>query len=356
MYLPAMDGGGAEMVFALLTRAFIARGHRVDLVLNAARGPTLAHIDPATNVVDLGASRSLAALPRLARYLRNARPAALLSALEISNVIAVWARAMSQTSTRAVVSVHAIASVALARNRRWQYRYLKPVMSRAYGQADAIVAVSDGVADDLAALTGLPRDTITRIYNPLPPNIQALAEQDAAVTWCRTDMPTVLAVGRLVPEKDFETLLRAFARLRDRRRVQLVILGDGPEKQRLSALVRSLDLENDVQFPGYVANPYAHMRKASVLAVSSIAEGFGNVIVESLACGTPVVSTRCPGGPAEILGHGRYGTLVPVGDVAALSSALEQSLDAPHRDDLPQRAAEFRLDRIAGEYLEALAV
>jgi glycosyltransferase involved in cell wall biosynthesis len=258
--------------------------------------------------------------------------------------------------TRAIVSVHAIASVALARNRQWQYRHLKPVMSHAYARADGIVAVSDGVADDLAALTGLDRASITRIYNPLPPAIEALARAEPEVNEYLADRPTVLAAGRLVREKDFSTLLHAFAMLRDQRRVQLVILGDGPERQRLLALARSLDLEDDVHFPGFVVNPYPYMRRASVLAVSSIAEGFGNVIVEALACGTPVVSTRCPGGPAEILANGAYGRLVPVGDVGAMARALGDTLDAPRPARLKERASEFMLDRIASQYLEVLGV
>jgi glycosyltransferase involved in cell wall biosynthesis len=353
MYLPAMDGGGTEAVFALLSRAFVARGYAVDLVLNAARGPTLERIDAGTNVVDLQACRSIAALPKLAAYLRRHAPAVLLSAFEVSNVIAVAAAVMART--RCAVSVHAIASHTLDRRTDWQYRYLRPVMSRAYARADVIITVSDAVADDLARLTGISRDTMQRIYNPLPPEIDDLALADRGDAYPR-GIPTVLAVGRLVEEKDFGTLLHAFSLLRERRRAQLVVLGDGPEKTRLAALARALDIAADVHFLGFVSNPYAHMRSADVLAVSSISEGLGNVIVEALACGTPVVSTNCVGGPAEILCDGKYGRLVPVGDAGALADAIAATLDAPPPTNLRARADDFKLDQIAAQYLGALGL
>lgn len=356
MYLPSMEGGGTEMVFALLTHAFIDRGYRVTLVLNRREGPALERVHPAAKIHDLDAARGLTALPRLAHFLRRERPAALLSGLDVSNVIAVWARSIARVPTRSVVSVHALLSAQIERENTWQYRLLPRLLPHTYARCDAVVAVSEAVAKDLVSLTGLARTRITRIYNPLPVAIAHQARAPLMDPWCDSSpSPMILAVGRLAAEKDFVTLLRAFAMLLQRRAARLMILGEGPERGRLEGLVQSLGLESAVRMPGHIANPYPYMSKAALLVLSSVFEGFGLVLLEALACGTPVVSTDCRGGPAEILAGGAYGRLVPVGDPSTMAKAIEESLDArPPPHVLIERAKEFDLDTIAEQYLAVL--
>src|SRR3954452_14198277 len=227
-------------------------------------------------------------------------------------------------------------------------------MRRAYGQGDAVVAVSDGVADALARVTGLPRGLIRTIHNPVVgPELEALSREPVAHPWLAPGQPpVVLSAARLTVQKDLPTLLRAFALLRARRAVRLLILGDLPTPERTEAsigelrdLAYRLGVAADVELPGFVENPYAWMARASLFALSSAYEGFGNVLVEAMACGCPVVSTDCPSGPAEILDGGRYGPLVPVGDAEALAEAMARVLAAPpERAELVARADQFSVD------------
>jgi glycosyltransferase involved in cell wall biosynthesis len=299
-------------------------------------------------------------LPGLTRYLRQERPTALLSAMPYPNLTAVWARRLAGVSTRVVVSERNTLSRNIADKRAWPARFLPPLLGRGYAAADHIVAVSDGVADDLSSCAGLPRERITTVYNPVvTPDLVTRSEAPLDHRWFEPGAPpVVLAAGRLAPAKDFPTLLRAFARLRATRPARLMILGQGRGSEpaaALRALARELGVAEDVTLPGFVDNPFAYMARASVFVLSSAWEGFGNVLVEAMACGCPVVSTDCPSGPAEILDGGAYGTLVPVRDDRALAEAILATLDAPpDRDRLRARGAEFSVDRAAERYLEML--
>jgi glycosyltransferase involved in cell wall biosynthesis len=215
---------------------------------------------------------------------------------------------------------------------------------RVYGRAGAIVSVSDGVADALATATGLKRETITTIYNPVvSPALATRAAEPVAHAWFAAGAPPVLlAVGRLHAQKNFSLLLQAFALVRSGRRVRLMILGEGPQRAALEADIERLGIGADVALPGWIANPYAYMRRASLFVLSSQWEGLPGVVIEALACGCPVVATDCPSGPREILAGGRYGMLVPVNNAPALAHAIAHTLDMPcDADRLIARADDF---------------
>ena len=226
-----------------------------------------------------------------------------------------------------------------------------------YRHADSIIAVSNGVADDLAQLIAVPRSRITTIYNPVfSSELAARSHEPLAHAWLTPHAPpVVLGIGKLKPQKDFACLIRAFARVRAVRPARLIILGDGAQRESLLALARQLQVAPDVELPGFVANPFAYLARARVFVLSSAWEGLSNVIIEALACGCPVVSTDCPSGPAELLDHGRYGGLVPVGDDEALARTIVQTLDnPPDRQQLQTRASEFSIERAAAEYRRVL--
>lgn len=353
IFMPSFRGGGAERVMVTLARGFVARGARVDLVVAQQEGPNLPEATEGLRVVDLKSRRVVLATPRLVRYLRRESPDVVLSALPHANVVAVWARAMAASSTRLVVSEHTTASLSAANSPRLRARLLPRLMGPAYRRADAIVAVSDGVGDDLAALTGIERARISRIYNPVvTPALQELAIRPLEHPWFRPgEPPVILAAGRLTAAKDFATLVRAFSLLRRSRRARLVILGEGEERRRLQALAEELEVAADVELPGFVDNPYHYMKQAGVFVLSSRWEGFGMALVEAMACGTAVVSTDCPHGPREILEGGRHGALVPTGMPDAMSRAIEDQLDRPAPPSALERAGEFSsalaLDRYA---------
>jgi glycosyltransferase involved in cell wall biosynthesis len=380
------DGAGAERVWLNLAAEFAARGHRVDLVLGRRTGYLADAVPAQVRVVDL-AVRSpwpligallrdpvaagslapalvalpppwiLAAVPALAAYLARERPDALLSALSYSNLAALWARERAGSPVRVVVSERNTLSVRSAHARGLQWRALPKVEARWYPRADAILAVSEGVADDLARTARIARDRITVTYNPIDlAAVEAAAREPVAHEWLRPGQPpVVLGVGKLKPQKGFDVLLRAFARVRASRAARLVILGEGPQRRALERLARRLGLSSDdLALPGFVVNPYAWMARSAVFALSSRWEGLPNALIEALACGCAVVSSDCPSGPAEILDAGRLGTLVPVDDADALATAIERALAPSDPSARRARARDFAIERVAPRYLAAL--
>jgi glycosyltransferase involved in cell wall biosynthesis len=353
--LPDLLGGGAQRVTINLVQGIAERGYTVDLVLAQAKGPYLAHVPPTVRVIDLKASRSLFCLPALARYLRWVQPEALLSAVQHINILAVLARILSRVSTRVIVSEHSVLSdlvhYAVSRRGRWM-----PRLAGFYRWADGIVAVSQGVADDLARMTGIPRERIQVIYNPvITSELRRQAQVSVAHPWFGSEQPPViLAAGRLAASKDFPTLLQAFAQVRPARPARLMILGEGEDRPALEQLIARLGLEQDVSLPGFVENPYAYMRQAALFVLSSTSEALPTVLIEALYCGLPLVSTRCPGGAQEILAGGRYGQLTPVGDVAALAQAIKAALDGKGPAPAGDGWHSFEMDTAVNRYLKLL--
>jgi glycosyltransferase involved in cell wall biosynthesis len=226
-----------------------------------------------------------------------------------------------------------------------------------YRQADEIVAVSEGVKKDLMRITGLPPERITVIANPAVSNrIYSLAAASTPHPWFNdTTIPVVLGAGRLTRQKDFPTLVRAFAKVKAVRACRLIILGDGNDREKLLSLARELKIDRDIDLPGFISNPYAYLRRASLFVLSSIWEGSPNVLTEALALGTPAVATDCPSGPREILKDGAIGRLVPVGDPDALAAAMLSTLTAPPDTALLKTAVhEYAVAFSSRRYMELL--
>ena len=350
-YMPSLAGGGAQRVFLHLARGFAERGYEVHLVLAKAQGPYLPQVPSCVRMIDLRASRVLTSLPGLVRYLHDQRPCALLSALDHANAVAICARWLARVPARVIVTVHSTPSQVVANARTLRARLL-PVWTRFfYRRADAVVAVSQGVADELVHYVGIPAEKVTVIYNPIvTPELLRKAEEPLEHPWFREgEPPVVLGVGRLTKPKDFPTLIRAFALVRQQRPVRLMILGEGEERPQLEQLVRELGIEEDVCLPGFVQNPYPYMKRAAVFVLSSRWEGLPTVLVEALALGVPVVSTNCPSGTVEILDNGRLGILTEVGNHECLAQAVGSSLGSPGisrtAQDYERFTLEYALDR-----------
>ena len=351
-----MEDGGAQRAMLKLAGGLAERGYPVDLVLTQARGAFLAEVSPAVRVVDLGAPRVAASVPALVRYLRHERPVAMLSALDYVNIVALWSRRLAGGQTRLVVSERNHLSTAHRHRTRRRDKLMPGLLQRFYPWADAIVAVSKSVADDLTATTGLSRDRIEVIYNPVvTPEVVRMVQEPLDHPWFRPGQPpVVVAVGGLRRQKDYTTMVEAFAQLRRRRPARLLILGEGPERVEIEALVARCGVEPDVQMPGFVANPYAYMARGAVFVLSSRWEGLPGVLIEALFCGVPTVSTDCPGGSREILADGRYGRLVPVGDPNALARALESALSGELARPPRESWRPFEMDTVVDRYTEVL--
>lgn len=351
IFLAALYGGGAERFMLNLAEGLAQRGYSVDLILAQTEGPYLSEVSESVRLVDLGARRLLTSLPALIQYLRREKPTALLSALH-ANIIALWARRLSGIPTRVVVSERNTLSL-VAQNTsdlRWQ---LTPQLTRFfYPWADGIVAVSKGVAEDLVRTAGISRERVQVIYNLIvTPQLREKALAPLEHPWFgEGSPPVVLAVGRLTPQKNFDTLIKAFAQVRKTRPARLLILGEGEERSRLEAQVKKLDLDQDVSLPGRVINPYPYMVRASLFVLSSRWEGLPGVLIEALYCRAPIVATDCPSGPKEILSNGKYGKMVPVEDATALAQAIETTLDEPTIHPPSESWQPFELDGIVDQY------
>ncbi len=354
LFTVSLEVGGAERVFVTLANGFAERGHSVQVVLTKPEGALRKELSPAVRIVDLRTYRIWRTVLPLARYLRRERPDALLSTLSQPNLVAILAKRLARVPTRVVVREANTPTREFGGAIRLKDRVVPALIARVYRYADAIVAVSKGVQTDLLRLTGLPQTRIPCIYNPVITQ-ELLQKREAAVehSWFAEGAPpVVLAVGRLTAQKDFPTLLRAFARLPAPAR--LLILGEGEQRAELEQLAQQLGIAKRVQLPGYEPNPFRYMRRASVFVLSSRYEGLPNALIQAMACGCPVVATDCPSGPREILADGKYGALVPVGDVDALADAILQGIQGriPHAPD--EWLQQFEESHIIEQYLRVL--
>lgn len=393
--LDNLNGGGAERVVLNMALGFSSLGYEVDLLVCELRGELCDSIPSDINLVVLdpvnklpgfmtavrrAGWRGLGAvlywvatarkLPRTFRYidaiiayLRERQPEVIFSALRKSSVCAVLAASESQIKTRVFVGVQNSLSSRSEQSRKsgkGQVYSMVPMFRYCFSRAEGVIAASRGVAQDAIDFLGLPPERVHVAYNPVfgPP---AGADVGGAILhpWFRTgEPPVIIGIGRLVEQKNFPMLLRAFAAARQHTPARLVILG-GDEtssdqmanKRRLQALAVELGIADDFLLTGFQRNPHHYLAASSLFVMSSRYEGFGNVLVEALLAGCPIVSTDCPSGPAEILDGGKYGTLVPVDDVERMSEAMLFTLRSePDRERLRRRGSEFSLQQALDVY------
>jgi len=389
-------GGGVARVMLRLAGALADRGVDTHLIVGRRKGELIAEVPARVTVHELTRGSAVGTYARILRADRRAavgllkaagsglsvttklrylaslgstlavlRPDAVLAATAPFNLISLWANALTGGSARVIVTEHNILTRPDKGEESWRYGLPPALLGEVYRHADAIVGVSAGVADDLRSAAGLDGARISVVYNPVfDQSLAARASEPVSHPWfAGTEQPVILGVGKVyAPGKDFATLIRAFAHVRRQRPCRLIILGDttGAAKDDrvlsdVMGLPAQLGIADDVAFPGFVDNPFAWMRRANVFALSSRWEGLSLVLIEALAAGCPVVSTDCPHGPREILEGGRYGPLVPVGDAAALATAIVATLDAPPGvDQLQQRASAFSVERSIEGYLRLM--
>ena len=363
-FLPSLRGGGAERVTVNLLKGLAKTGMSLDLVLVKAEGVYLSELPDCIRVIDLRCRRVISSVSGLMRYLRKERPAVLISAMVHANLAALLARRLAGGHTKLVVVDHSTLSRASAQSSSRKEQLMMPLLARHwYRWADGIGAVSQGVADDLSRVTGIARDQIRVLYNPVVrEELFDKAKEDVTHPWLHdiqqekstlneTSVPLIIAIGRLTQPKDFSTLIRAFAMLIKHCDARLLILGEGEERDALALLTKKLGLDNCVQMPGFVVNPYAYLTRASLFVLSSQWEGLPTVLVEALALGVPVVATDCESGPREILVNGRYGRLVPVRDSAALAEQMLAALEQPNFDVPGEAWKPFSEDTAVTNYL-----
>lgn len=355
LFLPTLRAGGAERSVVRLAGAFAAAGEQVELIAAWATGPLLDEVDPRVRVVDLGCRRVLGAVAPLAGYLRTRRPETLIAAMSHANVVAVTARGLSRTPTRLLLHECSTVSRRAREPESWKDRVLPRAVRLAYPYADAVIAVSQGVAEDLRQVVG-PRLRVRTIPVPaITPALLDCLRLPPPHPWLTGGgPPVVLGAGRLEPVKGFDTLLRAFGRLRRLRPARLVVVGEGGQRGRLEEEARRLGVQEHVLLPGWVPAPGAWIARADVFALPSRREGMPTALIEALALGRRLVAADCQSGPREVLEGGRWGRLVRVGDDAGLAAALAGALDAPQRPVSAEAWADYSVDAVAQRWLTEL--
>jgi glycosyltransferase involved in cell wall biosynthesis len=352
--LPNLKFGGAERLHLNLAKEWLSRGFDIEFVLMQKEGEFLSLVPEEINVISLEVGRLRNVVYPLSKYLRKSKPDYILAAMWPLTSYAIISWALSGKIGKMYVSDHVQLSVAAVHEIHISKLYLKSFIKFIYPFADGIIAVSNGVKKDLRNIGHLKDEQVKVIYNPVTLGVSTSkgSQEERVKLWGESYTYNILAVGELKKQKDHENLLKSFSLLPKEINAKLIILGEGLLRKSLSLLIKQLNLDNRVDLPGFVHNPYPWYCTADLFVSSSQWEGFGNVIVEALECGVPVVSTDCPSGPSEILDNGRYGKLVPVGDSFALAAAMEASFSQSHnRTLLMKRAEDFSVPHISGQYL-----
>ncbi len=351
-YIHSFAGGGAERVAVMLAGRFHENGHTVSFVVNRAEGPLKQLLAPGISLHELNPGSHPASVFLFAALLRKTRPDYIHCRIALCPLAGVLGALLAGMPGRVVISYHNPFYPEGTFGGRL-VRYAAPLLTRLSFRT---ICVSSDIKNELRDRFRAPAGKLVVIHNPVDMeeiNLKSHAPFPAHLNAYQEGRPYILSVGRLTGQKDFPTLIRAFHQLHKNIPHDLIILGRGPLEHDLGKLSGELGIKDRVILPGFVANPFPLFRRASLFALSSLFEGFGNVLIEALAVGTPIVSTDCPGGPGEILAHGRYGRLVPVGDSRALAEAMQSTLaDPPAAGILQGRAENFSLARVSRQYLE----
>ncbi len=355
IFMPNLEIGGFERVACNWANELAERNFDIDILVAEKRGGFINEPDEEVRLVELGTphirqANFLAYIPSLVRYFRDESIDVLISGMNHANVVALLAHQLSGADSKIIISEHSPPqSLKSVKNG-----IITVLAKNLYERADGIISNSDFVADEVENYIGVSNQRISTIYNPIVNHkLLNMARVEPTHRWFAEEQEIILSAGRLSPPKDYETLLRAFETLLKRRDSKLIILGTGEQKQALESMTEELGIDHSVAFLNSVNNPFSYMAHFDLFVLSSEWEGFGNVLVEALACGCPVVSTDCPGGPSEILVDGEYGELVPVSDSDAMTLAMEKKLKEDiDEKKLKQRSLDFSVEKSVDKLID----
>ena len=357
LFIPSLKGAGAEKIVFNLANFFSQKGYDVDVIVLKKIGQYLDNVNPKVRIINLNSNRALLSLIPLIRYLKKNNPYTLISSLSHLNIISIIAKLIiNKIDTKVILVEHNDLRDNYNSKFNFKKKIVKLLMSFTYKKAHKVIAVSNGVLEYILTFINLDKSKVKVIYNPIfDQSIITKMREQADEQWLKSEnTPLILGVGRFTEQKNFELLIRAFAIVRQKIDAKLIIIGEGHLKNNLISLAKSFDLQGHFSFPGFVKNPYKYMANSSLVVLSSNYEGFGNVLVEAMACGTQVISTDCNSGPSEILENGLWGTLVPVNDELELAKAIIDSLEKKKYHNVLKRAKDFSIDLKGKEYIEVI--
>lgn len=357
IFAPNLNGGGAERVVSILATQFSENGYEVDLLLAEAKGPYLADLPDSVRVIDLQCKKVLFSLPKLVKYLRAEKPNVLFTSQMHASTVALWAAKIARLKTRVFIRQPTMLEPSYEK-KPLSSRLRQKIFLKTAQLAEKVIVTSDAMANELHALSNVEKDKIEVIHNPVP--VEVIKEKSLHTIehpWFKVgEPPVILSVGRLVAVKDFQTLIQAFTIVQKNIPARLMILGEGPLREELEQLIANLGVGDTVQMPGFICNPYQYMKHAKTYALSSMWEGFPNGMIEAMACGAAIVATDCEGGTSEILEHGKWGKLVPVGDEAAMAKAILETLAADNLPNVLERVDSFSIQSIREKYINTFGV
>lgn len=320
-------GGGAERAIVNLANHFVNNGIAVDFLLIEGNRDSEYLISNKVRIFKFDRFGTYLSILPLLNYIIREKPSKIYSILDLANIFNLVARAILGSKYQAYVGIQNFTSKHI---RSPFKKFVERILLRMLAPfAETIIAVSEGVANDLSDYISIPRSKIQVVYNPiLTSEIGKLAAKRNNHPWLQNkSSPVILSIGRLNAQKDFQTLIRAFNLLNKERNARLIILGEGEKRDEIDRQIADLELQNLIDMPGFVINPFNYYKNCDVFVLSSIYEGLPSVLLEALSIGCPIVSTDCSSGPDEILEGGKYGELVPVGDYNAISEAIMYVLD-----------------------------
>ena len=348
-----------ERAMLNLANFYFQQGISVDFLVAAKQGPLLDEVSENINVIDLKSytsswrlgmlkiallvepwllllffagtkPKAVKVISGLVKYIQNANPDMILSTPTTANLAVIWARKYCGHDKKIVIREASTLSKEVQNKSALFFRLIKFFVKKWYSKANVIICVSNGVREDLRLNFKIKPQKLQTVYNIL--DIAKIKKQAQSTQYdsviSRFDN-YILSIGRLEKQKDFETLIRAFHLIANHVPSNLVILGEGPEREKLESLVRQLKLSNRVLLPGFFVNPYPFIKKSQVLALSSRWEGCPNVLREAMVLNRKIISTNCPSGPGEILKNGKYGILIETGDIATFSAQLFRLVAQP---------------------------
>lgn len=356
LFIPTLYGGGAEKAFVSLGIALSNRGYNIDFLVRNNQNPIKKEFSKKIQIVDFNKKRMARTIIPLMVYLISTKPYALISALYLPNAIAIMASKFTGSKTKIITTIHSMDSLKDYSKKSLANHVEKKVVLHFTNQAKCIVAVSKGAAEYSSRLFKIPIKNYYIIYNPLEiEEVTIKSNQIAEDEYFQNDkFPIIISIGRLNPVKDYETLLEAFQIVRSKIPAKMLILGEGTLRGKLEQNIAKYKLGKDVLLPGYINNPYPYLKQADVFVSSSLHESFGLVLIEAMAVGCPIVSTDCPGGVKEVLGDGKYGKLVPVGDPEAMANAILESLSEKPKPVSSEWLNQFSLDIIVNKYIDLI--